>query len=651
MAHIKIGMLGGLDENGKNMAVVEVNDHIFILDAGLRYPDVDMYGVDAVVPDMNYLIENKERIMGVFISHGHEDHIGALPYLLENVNVPVFGTHFTICLIENLLSESNMNIKKYKLYRINDNKILTFDDITVTFFNTTHSIPESVGISINTSDGSIVYLTDFTFNFSSGLKYQTSFDKITDLGKNGVLVAMVESLGSTSIGRIANDKLLEHAYSKILAKNGRIILSAFSSDLSRIQKIIDMSVKAGRKIAIVGRRAQKIINIAINSGYLEIPQNYLVNLKFIDDENDNNDSNLVVIVTGIRQEPYSILMRMASGQDRLIHFSPDDSVILMSPPVPGTENFATETLNTLYEYDIDVTVFTKEVLKSTHASGEDIKLSYSMLKPKFIMPIKGESRHLVQHLDIALDYGYPKDKVLVLENGDFVNFEDGNLKEIEKIHLNDILVDGNISNIDSKVIKERETLAEEGVLIVSTLIDVDNKKILTDINIFKKGFVENQNSNSEITTDTRIIEVVKGILNNNLQKKKFDLETVKANITEETSKIIFRFERKRPIVIADISLKLPENEYLQLGKPEKIVSKNKNIKKKTNENKKENEIKINKKENKSNINQKKKPNNKKEEQTNNSQKKNIKKNYINDKKVNSKKDTKTNNSKKPKNNK
>lgn len=581
MAHIKIGMLGGLDENGKNMAVVEVDNHIFILDAGLRYPDVDMYGVDAVVPDMNYLIQNKERIMGVFISHGHEDHIGALPYLLENINVPVFGTHFTICLIENLLSESNMNIKKYKLYRINDNKTLTFDDITVTFFNTTHSIPESVGISINTTDGSIVYLTDFTFNFSSGLKYQTSFDKITDLGKNGVLVAMIESIGSTSIGRIANDRLLEHAYSKVLAKKGRIILSAFSSDLSRIQKIIDMSVKAGRKIAIVGRRAQKIINIAINSGYLEIPQNHLVNLKFIDDTNDNNDPNLVVIVTGIRQEPYSILMRMASGQDRLIHFSSDDSVILMSPPVPGTENFATETLNTLYEYDVDVSVFTKEVLKSTHASGEDIKLSYSMLKPKYILPIKGESRHLAQHRDIALDYGYADDKILILENGLFVNFENSELKETEKITLNDILIDGNISNIDSKIIKERESLAEEGVLIVSTLVDLNLKKIVSDIDIYKKGYVDNKNSTSEITTDSRIIEVVKGIINNNFSKKKFDLETIKVSITEEVSKIISRFERKRPIVIADINVKLPENEYIQLGKPETVIHKAKKFQGKT----------------------------------------------------------------------
>ncbi len=564
MAHIKIGTLGGLEENGKNMTIVEVDNHIFVLDAGLRYPDVDMYGVDAVVPDMNYLIQNKERIMGVIISHGHEDHIGALPYLLENINVPVFGTHFTICLIENLLSESNMNVKKYKLYRINDNKTLTFDDITVTFFNTTHSIPESIGISINTSDGSIVYLTDFTFNFSSGLKYQTSFDKITDLGKNGVLIAMPESIGSTTIGRIANDKLLEHAYSKVLTKKSRIIVSAFSSDLSRIQKIIDMSVKKNKKIAIVGRRVQRIINIAINSGYLEIPEGHLVNLKFIDENNDNNDPNLVVIVTGLRQEPYSILMRMASGQDRLIHFNQDDTVVLMSPPVPGTENFATETLNTLYKYDIDVSVFSKDVLKSSHASSEDLKLIYSMLKPKYLIPIKGESRHLVQHQDIALEYGYKKEQVFLLENGMFVNFTDKEYSGCEKIHLNDIFIDGHISNIDDKVIKERETLAEEGVVIVSALIDLEQKKLVSNVNIYKKGYVSTDSSDRPTTTEDRIIESSTSIINNYLLKKKFDLEAVKTAICEEISKIIFRFDRKRPIIIADINLLNPKNAYIPL---------------------------------------------------------------------------------------
>ena len=573
MAHIKIGTLGGLDENGKNMVVVEVNDQIFILDAGLRYPDVDMYGVDAVVPDMNYLIQNKERIMGVFISHGHEDHIGALPYLLENVNVPVFGTHFTICLIENLLSESNMNIKKYKLYRINDNKVLNFTDVTVTFFNTTHSIPESVGISINTLDGSIVYLTDFTFNFSRGLKYQTSFDKITDLGKNGVLIAMVESIGTGTIGRVSNDKLLEYAYSKVLTKKGRIIVSTFSSDLSRIQKIINMSVEKGRKIAIVGRRAQRIINIAITSGYLEIPQNHLVNLKFIDENNDNNDPNLVVIVTGVRQEPYSILMRMASGQDRLIHFTEDDAVVLMSPPVPGTENFATETLNTLYKYDIDVSVFSKDVLKSSHASSDDIKLLYSMLKPKYIIPIKGESRHLIQHRDIALDYGYNEKQIFVLENGLFAKFDNGEFSGTDKVHLNDVLIDGHISNIDSKVIKERESLAEEGVVIISALIDLNDKKIVSDVAIYKKGFVSTNNENSTETTDSKIIESSNMIINNYLTKKKFDLDAVKTAITEETTKIIYRFDRKRPLIIADINLVLAKKDFINLIEPQKKESK------------------------------------------------------------------------------
>ena len=280
MAKIKIFALGGLGENGKNMYVVEVNQHIFILDAGIKYPDIDMYGVDAVIPNINYLIENKDRIEGIFITHGHEDHISALPYLLKKIPTRVYGTHFTICLIENLLSENKMDIKNYKLFRINDTKQLKFKDVTVSIFNTTHSIPESVAIAIKTEDGPIVYCTDFNFGPTSFGKYQTSYDKITDLGKEHVLALLSESISAGSINRIKNDSLFEHAYKNILINaKGRIIVSAYSSDLNRIQKIINMSIEKGKKIAIIGRKGEKIINVAIKSNYLDIPKDSFVTLK------------------------------------------------------------------------------------------------------------------------------------------------------------------------------------------------------------------------------------------------------------------------------------------------------------------------------------------------------------------------------------
>lgn len=373
MAKIKIFALGGLGENGKNMYVVEVNQHIFILDAGIKYPDIDMYGVDAVIPNINYLIENKDRIEGIFITHGHEDHISALPYLLKKIPTRVYGTHFTICLIENLLSENKMDIKNYKLFRINDTKQLKFKDVTVSIFNTTHSIPESVAIAIKTEDGPIVYCTDFNFGPTSFGKYQTSYDKITDLGKEHVLALLSESISAGSINRIKNDSLFEHAYKNILINaKGRIIVSAYSSDLNRIQKIINMSIEKGKKIAIIGRKGEKIINVAIKSNYLDIPKDSFVTLKPYEGiDTGENRNDLVVIVTGIRNEPYRLLVRMTLGEDKLIKIGPNDTTVTVCPPVPGTEKVTIDSLNTLYRYDVNAHIFDKDILRSSHADKED----------------------------------------------------------------------------------------------------------------------------------------------------------------------------------------------------------------------------------------------------------------------------------------
>lgn len=563
MAKIKIGALGGLGENGKNMTIVEVDEHIFILDCGIKYPEIDMYGVDAVVPDMQYLVDNKDRIDGILLSHGHEDHIGALPYLLEKVKTPVFGTHFTICLVEETLIEKGMNLKKHRLYRINESKILTFGDVTVSFFNITHSIPEAVGISINTTDGSIIYITDFTFNFSNAYKYKTSYDKIIDLGRNGVLAVLPESLGTTNTDRSLNDSMLEYNFKKALMKPNRLIVSSFSSDLSRIQKIIDLSVTAGRRVAIVGRRAQRIIDIAISSGYLQIPTDKLVHLKLIDDEILNNDKDLVVIVTGIRQEPYSMITRMASKQDKLIRITPEDTVILMAPPVPGTEIFSTELLNFLYEKDIDVAIYNKTILKSSHAKEEDLKLLYQMLNPKFVIPIKGEYRHLYKHKDIALSSGFNEDLIPMLENGELLVIEDKEIKEIETINTGDVVIDGNFKNVNMSIIKEREQISAEGIILINVCVDTLAKQIVHGPVILNKGFV---NQDSEIVNQA-LIELTTKIIENHFLKSVYNAEILKTGITTECSKLIFRYLKKRPTVLLNIS------EIRKVEKPKKEIKK------------------------------------------------------------------------------
>ena len=554
MANIKIGALGGLGENGKNMTIVEVDSRIFILDCGLKYPEIDMYGVDAVVPDMTYLQENVDRIEGIFISHGHDDHIGALPYLLEKINVPVFGTHFTICLIEDLLTERDMNIRKYRLYRINENKILTFVNSTVSFFNVSHSIPEAVGVSINTPDGSIVYITDFTFVISNAFKYKTSFDKITEIGKNGVLVALPESVGTNSIGKTSDDTLLEHNLKRVLRRPNRIIITAFSSDLARIQKVIDLSIAHNKRIAIVGRRAKNIITIAMNANYLKIPKDKLVDVESINENQDNSD--LVVIVTGQKGSLYSSIIRMAQGTDRHISINKDDIVILMTPPVPGTQNHSIEALNILYEKDIDVTMYDKTTLRSSHAREDDLKLLYQMLKPKYVIPIKGEYRHLHKHYEIALAAGFNEENVKILENGEFLHINNKKIEEVEIIETQDVIIDGNFKNINISVIKERENIAKEGIILINLCLDLNKKEIKLLPEVHTKGFV---NKDLELLQSS-IIDLATKITNGHFLKPIMSVEALKVGITEEVSKLIFRYTKKRPVVLVSIGEILKEKK-------------------------------------------------------------------------------------------
>lgn len=549
MAKIKIFALGGLGENGKNMYVVDVNEHIFILDAGLKYPDIDMYGVDAVIPDISYLIENKDRIEGIFISHGHEDHINALPYLLKQIPTRVYGTHFTICLIENLLSGNKMNIKNYKLFRVNENKVLTFGKVTVSLFNTTHSIPESVAISIATEDGSIVYCTDFNFGPIPFGKYQTSFDKITEIAKKPVLALMSESIGAGTVNRIKNDSLLEHTYKNILVNaEGRIIVSAYSSDLSRIQKIINMSVEKGKQIAIVGRIAEKIVDVAIKSHYLDIPKEALVTLQpyqEIDEAQNRND--LVVIVAGVRNEPYTLLMRMAMGEDKLVNIGPKDTAVIMCPPIPGTEKASIDALNMLSRYDVNVHILGKDVLRSAHADKEDLKLLYAMLKPKYILPVKGEYRHMYEQSLVANDAGWDKEHILLLDNGEVAEFENGKLTNRFSVPSGDLFVDGSLmGSVDEQVIKNREALAEEGAIILTINYDVRQRKVVSCADVVTKG-LSTKLTIGELSLQLNALATK--MMNNQLTKKNFSLDNAEKTINEEVQKLVFRLIKKRPVVL------------------------------------------------------------------------------------------------------
>jgi ribonuclease J len=543
--------LGGLGENGKNMSLLEVDDKIFILDCGIKFPSFDLYGIDAVIPDFSYVLENKERVQGIFLSHGHEDHIGALPELLKEINVSVFGSRFTMALAELALIDAGMPVENYRLYRVTDDKVLTFGNVRVGFFALSHSVPETYGITIMTPDGALVYAPDFSFTHNTDRRYQTSYRKIVEMAKDGVLALFSESNGVSNINRVTNDYILTHHVSDILQSSKRVIFSMFSDDLQRIQKIINISVEKNRRIAIIGKKAQKTVNIALKNEYLNIPPERLVNLKYITEDNKNDDEDLVVIVTGNRHEPYYNLQRMSTGQDRLIEITNRDHVVIISEPRVGTERLAQKAIGLLFRLDAKVTIIPKDILQSSHANSEDLKLLYSLLKPKYIVPINGEYRHQRLQHDIAIEAGYRKENVILLNNGEILSFVNGErVAAAGKVPVGDVLVDGSfVGDINEIVLKDRELLSQEGIILVAVVLDVRKKQIVSGPRIILKGFMAGATAEE---VEKKAEKVARDIIDIYFLKKYIDWNDLKASLRDSIGKEVFQLTKKNPIIIPSV---------------------------------------------------------------------------------------------------
>jgi ribonuclease J len=549
MSNIRFFALGGLGENGKNMYVVEVDRNLFILDAGIKYPSSELYGVDEIIPDYRVLIRAKDRIKGIFLSHGHEDHISAIPHLINDLNVPVYATNFTMQLVKDMLKESNFKIEDYTLNTISQNSIIKFGNVKVSFFNTTHSIPESVGIAIHTMEGVIVYTSDFNFDQSSDAKYQTDFKKINDIAEKKVLMLLTESLGSTLVLNGGVNQALDHKLNSIFANaNGRIIISLFSSDLRKIQHAVNVSLKHQKKIAIIGRRAQRIVDIAIANGYLEIPKESLINLRFIDEKNKNNDPNIVALVTGSRHEPFFMLQRMCKKVDRLIQIDDSDTIVLMTAPVPGTEKMAARTLDTLYRSEANVEVIDKRLLTAAHATAEELKMMINLLKPEYIVPTIGEYRHQYGVRRLARELNYKDDHIFLLDNGDVLNYKDKDVYVSRNdIKVGEILIDGTaIGDVNDYVMKDRELLAEDGALLIVAHVSPKHKKVLGDVEIITKGFVY-------VKESEELLQQVKNIFYKTSEKhlngKYINWNEFKRDIRSDVNRYIYQQIKRNPITI------------------------------------------------------------------------------------------------------
>ena len=549
---VKIFALGGLDEVGNNLYVVDVNERMFILDAGMKHPGGEMLGVDAVIPDFTYLIENKRRIKGIFLTQGHDEHIGAISQLLSVINAPVYGTRLTIALAEDALIEAKMDIAKYKLNIIRDENTLYFDGVKISFFKTTHSIPGSVAICIHTSAGAVVYTSDFIFNHSVSGRYQTNYNRISDIARNGVLCMLAESVNSESAGHASTGDTLEHTFEEAFSRtDGRIIFSLLSTDLHRIQMVVNLAIKYNRKVAITGRRMQRLIDLAVKLGYLKIPKPVLMSLGFMNAHRDNNLPNMVVITTGTRFEPFINLTRMIKGQDRFIKIQKTDTVVLAITMQLGTETRAARTMDMLYRTDANVIAVDKMLLPPSHASSEDLKLMMNLLKPQYIIPVNGEYRHLMSHAKVARSMGYDDENIVILDNGEIALFEQGQLViHPEVIELEEVLVDGSgVGDVGTVVLKDRQMLSNDGVVAIVINLNRKTKKILNEPAIVSRGFVFDAVKDADLFDEAK--KIAKEVLEEKLATsgRYFNWQDLRFDMRDRVGKFIHKTTKHRPIVI------------------------------------------------------------------------------------------------------
>ena len=549
MAEINIFSLGGLQEDGKNLYIVEVDKKIFVLDAGLKYPTSELYGVDLIVNDISFLIENKERVAGIFLTHGHDDHIGGVYHILKEFVVPIYASKFTMAVLKDKLKEENLEIAEENFKIVNARSVLKINNVEMRFFDVPHNIPDCLGIAIKTPDGYIIYTGNYNFDQNSKINYSLMYRELGYFAKEGVLALMTDSLGANneqSRGTILEFKL---RISNIMTNaKSRLIFTLFSSDILRIQQIINIALERNKKIAIIGRKTQRLVNQAMQLGYLTIPEENLANLRYLDDKNTNNDKDLVVLVTGERHEPYFMLQRMAKQIDRLIHLEESDTIIVLTTPYLGTEKMAARTMDIIYRVTTNVKEFSSNLLPFSSANREEIKQMINLLKPKYVIPVIGEYRHQYALRVVANCIGYEDEKVILLDNGDIAGFNDGIYSGVVgDVPVGEVLIDGKaFKDVGDVVMRDRELLAQEGMLMICANINPKTKSLVAGPEIIAKGFVF-INDDEELMKE--ILEIFKKVSIKHLVNKFINWSEYKNSLKTELAHHIYKKTKRSPIII------------------------------------------------------------------------------------------------------
>ena len=488
VSKLKVIPLGGLGEIGKNITAIEYENDIIVIDGGLSFPDEDMYGVDLLIPDVSYLLDNKEKVKGMFITHGHEDHIGAIPYILKQINMPLYATKLTIGLIENKLKEHNIE-DICILNRVEDKQSVMIGNFKVEFISVTHSIADACALAIHTPVGTILHTGDFKVDYTPIDDRRMDLETISKIGKKGVLLLLADSTNVERRGHSLSEKTIGETLNRIFSgATGRVIVATFASNIHRMQQIVNASVANNRKVIFSGRSMVNISEVAIELGYLNIPEGYKIE---IDELGNYSNEQITIITTGSQGEPMAGLARIACDTHNKIKIANNDLFIISASPIPGNDKLISRVINQLYKKGADVIY---EDLEDVHVSGhayqEELKLIHSLVHPKYFMPVHGEYRHLIHHKDLAVKLGMKKENVFILENGDVLQLTKRSAKKEGKVRVGTVFVDGiGVGDVGNIVLRDRKYLAENGMMTIVIAIDRDSLSITAGPDIITRGFI------------------------------------------------------------------------------------------------------------------------------------------------------------------
>ncbi len=544
MNQVRIFALGGLDEDGKNLTVVEINQDLFVIDVGLKYPDKDRLGVEIIIPDFKYLIENKQRIKGIFITHGHDDAMAALPYLIKQVNLPIYTTPLTAKLIEKLFKEEKLSDYQIKVIKRDDN--LNIGKVNIRTFSLTHSIADAFGIAIESPFGYIVYAGEYIIDFNTrNPAFACDITNFAEIGKKGVFAFLTESVGADRPGYTAPNHMITETVEDVLEDaKGRVFVTMYEQNLFRLMELMELAKKYKRKVFFFNQEQRELLRLAESLGYYKMP----LDLELPKGKFNNDLDNVMVIISGSGPQVFKLMHKIALKEEEMFTLDSDDTVIIASPIVPGTEKEASMMENELYKEDVNVITLDRRKVISMHASIEDIKMLVYLLKPKYFIPIHGEYRHLVNNATIALDLGYYADKIVVLDNGQIATFENAKLANTANIiKLDEILIDGN-AHLDSSglILKDREMLSTDGVIVIGIVLNFNTKEVIGGPDVQSRGVIYLKDADY-------IVKEIGGILENTIasmvENKRYENMSARNEAKDKITKYVLKETGKRPMIL------------------------------------------------------------------------------------------------------